>query len=80
MDFNLPDIKRIADALEEHLKLAKEDLAFRREQAAKSDAAQQSILQTMFGGVPQSQPLEIEGGSVELQRNIPRRRRGEHQL
>ena len=40
---------RIADVLEKHYELAKEDLAFRREQAAKGDQVQAALTQMFLG-------------------------------
>jgi len=58
MDLNLQDLKRIAEALEKHLELAKDDLAFRREQAAKGDALQATFVQTFLQPTTSSSPLE----------------------
>jgi hypothetical protein len=66
MDLNLQDLKRIAEALEKHLELAKDDLAFRREQAAKGEAQQVALMQMFLPpNMRASQPSSAESTAID---------------
>lgn len=51
---------RIANALEDHNKLAKEDLAFRREQSVKGEQQQAALLQMFLPPQPHAEQI-VEG-------------------
>lgn len=75
-------LERIAIALEENNKLIGEDLAFRKEQVARAEAAQLSIMEQITGiaraPVPQGSVIEVPAPLPRLAGDGPRRppRRG----
>lgn len=66
MDINLQDLKRIAEALEKHYELAKDDLTFRREQAAKGEAQQVALMQMFLpSNMRAPQPSSAESMAID---------------